>query len=262
MSARVRTGLLLFALFLAVLFFGGQVVFALAVAGLVAVGAREYQLIASPAAGGLEAFFIPLWAGAVSLSFLGGSGAPAAALALGALLYFAGWIFGSGPAPDTLRRWGGGLGAVVVVGYLLGHAVVVRRHGLAPVFFLGAVVWVGDIAAYYVGSAFGERRLAALVSPKKSVEGAVASLAAAAATALVFGLLLPVPHGPLASALLGVALNVAAQLGDLAESLLKRCAGVKDSGTLFPGHGGVLDRLDGFLFALPLYASFLQLGAG
>lgn len=262
MSARVRTGLVLFGVFLAVLFFGGQVLFALGVALLVAVGAREYQQMAAPASGPLEGLFVPLWAAAVTLGFLGGATTATVLLALGALLYASAWIFGPGPAPDTLSRWGGALGAVVAVGYFLGHAVTVRQHGLAPVFFVGAVVWAGDIAAYYVGSAFGERRLAPAVSPKKSVEGALASIAAAAGVALLFGLLLPVPHGPWASVALGVGLNVAAQLGDLAESLLKRCAGVKDSGTLFPGHGGVLDRLDGFLFALPLYASYLQLTAG
>ena len=113
-------------------------------------------------------------------------------------------------------------------------------------------------AAFYGGTAFGAHRLAPAVSPKKSVEGAVAS----AATALFLGLVLPLPHSAGTSLGLGVALDVAAQTGDLAESLLKRCAGVKDSGSLFPGHGGVLDRVDSFLLALPLYASCLQLTAG
>lgn len=263
MSQRVKTGLALLFGFLAVLFFGGDVVFALAVAALAAVGAREYQTMLAPAANPVEAAFVPLWAAAVVLGFLARSGAvTSAVLGVGAIVYFAGWIAGPGPGPDTLRRWGAALGAVVFVGVFLGHAVWVRRHGFGPVLFLGCVVWAGDTAAYYAGTAFGTHPLAPAVSPKKSVEGAAASVAASAAIALVLGLLLPLPHGAAASLALGVVLNVAAQLGDLAESLLKRCAGVKDSGSLFPGHGGVLDRVDGFLLALPLYASYLQLTAG
>jgi phosphatidate cytidylyltransferase len=129
------------------------------------------------------------------------------------------------------------------------------------VVYVLAVVWAGDTAAYYVGTAFGAHALAPSVSPKKSVEGAVASLVAGALAAGVVGLLLPLPHSVGASVALGLVLNAAAQLGDLAESLFKRCAGIKDSGDVFPGHGGVLDRIDGFLFVLPLYAAFL-IGSG
>jgi phosphatidate cytidylyltransferase len=118
---------------------------------------------------------------------------------------------------------------------------------------------LGDTAAYYVGTAFGTHSLAPSVSPKKSVEGALASLAAGTIGAAFIALILPLPHSFWTSLVVGVGLNAAAQVGDLAESLIKRCAGVKDSGTLFPGHGGVLDRVDGFLFSLPLYATFLTM---
>lgn len=112
-----------------------------------------------------------------------------------------------------------------------------------------AVTWLTDTAAYFAGLRWGRRRLAPVLSPNKSVEGAVAGLAAGAlagaATAPWLGW----------SAVLGVAVgglvSAAAQLGDLWESAIKRAAGVKDSGRLLPGHGGVLDRFDALLFALP-----------
>jgi phosphatidate cytidylyltransferase len=112
--------------------------------------------------------------------------------------------------------------------------------------------WIGDIGAYYVGRAVGRHKLAPIVSPGKSWEGAAASLAAS----LIFGFFFlhwAIPAVPPAVALaLTAGANVAGQFGDLCESALKRGAGVKDSGTLLPGHGGWLDRVDSTLFTLPV----------
>jgi len=113
-----------------------------------------------------------------------------------------------------------------------------------------AVVWVGDGAAFYVGRSLGRHRLAPVVSPKKTWEGAVANLVGGLLAALVWSLIqLGEPHwGVIAVA--GAA-SVAGQFGDLAESMIKRGAGIKDSGTILPGHGGMWDRLDALLFAAP-----------
>lgn len=136
-------------------------------------------------------------------------------------------------------------------------------HGLNPHWLMfGLVVnWFGDTGAYYIGKNFGKRKLAPSVSPGKTWEGAIASLV----TAMIFGLIyLPLTIKTVSLPIAGgIALisNVAGQVGDLAESALKRGAGVKDSGTLLPGHGGMLDRVDSSLFTLPvLYtlASFLH----
>jgi phosphatidate cytidylyltransferase len=157
-----------------------------------------------------------------------------------------------------------------------------RPFGSLAILYLFVVVWVGDIFAYYVGSTLGAHKLAPRISPGKSWEGAAAS---AVSAALLGGLMLS--HlGPtkefletihLAASspgqsvfaldfipwwqglLVSLGINVAAQLGDLVESMLKRGAGMKDSGTLVPGHGGVLDRIDALLFAAPVlwyYANF------
>ena len=258
MSARVKTALVAGPICLALLFFGGPTLFGLFVAAVAVVGVSEYDKMACPTVNPLEGAFLAGWAGVVVLGFLSASYAlPNALLVLGAVVYLAGWIFGSGPEEDTLPRWGVAIGGWILVAYFLGHALWIRRYGVCPVVYALAVVWAGDTAAYYVGTAFGSRALVPSVSPKKSVEGAVASLIAGALAAAVVGLLLPLPHSVGGSVALGLVLNAAAQLGDLAESLFKRCAGIKDSGDVFPGHGGVLDRIDGFLFVLPIYAAFL-----
>lgn len=123
--------------------------------------------------------------------------------------------------------------------------------------FALALIWVGDSTAYYVGKGLGRHRMAPRLSPAKTWEGAVASLAAS----LVFGVFYLrrfVPDVAPAEAVgVGLLAAVAGQLGDLVESALKRGAGVKDSGTLLPGHGGFLDRLDSSLFAMPVVYCWL-----
>lgn len=136
-------------------------------------------------------------------------------------------------------------------------------NGPSVLTFLFCVVWAGDIAALYVGRAWGTRKLAPTISPNKTWLGAIASVAGSVAVA---GGLLALAswlaewnfvklsyHGEIWYWLvLAVIVNVAAQVGDLAESALKRSAGVKDSGSLLPGHGGVLDRIDALLLAAPV----------
>jgi phosphatidate cytidylyltransferase len=165
----------------------------------------------------------------------------------------------------------------------LGIVVVLRSltTGWYYLILLFTIVWSGDIFAYYIGRAIGRHKLAARVSPKKSWEGAIASLVGSALLAVVitqFGPSLqerlvgvglvdapqsgdyggPILRPPVWVALLfAVVVNASAQVGDLVESMIKRGAGVKDSGTLMPGHGGILDRIDALLFAAPAAAVYL-----
>jgi phosphatidate cytidylyltransferase len=141
------------------------------------------------------------------------------------------------------------------VAYVFGSlrcAVQLRDVSAYWLFFALSLNWVGDIAALYVGRAMGRHKLAPEVSPAKSWEGSVASTLASVLYGVIYFRWL-LPAVPLAAALgLTVVANVAGQFGDLCESALKRGAGVKDSGTLLPGHGGWLDRVDSSLFALPV----------
>jgi phosphatidate cytidylyltransferase len=142
-------------------------------------------------------------------------------------------------------------------------ALRVQNNGPSLVVFLLCVVWAGDTAALYIGRPFGRRKLAPTLSPNKTWEGTIASVAGSMVAA---GVLLGISEylaGWNSVALsysddpwwywliLAVIVNIAAQVGDLAESALKRSAGVKDSGTLLPGHGGILDRIDALLLAAP-----------
>ena len=126
---------------------------------------------------------------------------------------------------------------------------------LSPALMALVPVWAGDIAAIFAGRAFGKHPLAPKISPKKTVEGGLANLVAAVFTAWLLGRLLGLPDVRSLGA--GLAVGVLGQAGDLFESWLKRRAGVKDSGTLLPGHGGVLDRIDSVLFAAPAVALIL-----
>lgn len=125
--------------------------------------------------------------------------------------------------------------------------------------FALTINWVGDTAAFYVGRSIGKHKLAPAISPGKSWEGAIASAIGAGAFG-VFFLRWLLPDVPLPVALLlAIAGNAAGQVGDLAESALKRGAGVKDSGTTLPGHGGWLDRLDSSLFSMPVVHILIRL---
>jgi phosphatidate cytidylyltransferase len=128
---------------------------------------------------------------------------------------------------------------------------------LAPNLLLLALVplWVGDSLAYFVGRAFGKRPLAPKISPKKTWEGAIAHLAGCMGAAIAIGSWLDVGLG--ASVAVGLSTGVLGQIGDLLQSRIKRLAKIKDSGSILPGHGGVLDRLDSFLFSS--YPSLLAL---
>jgi phosphatidate cytidylyltransferase len=137
--------------------------------------------------------------------------------------------------------------------------------------FLLCVVWAGDIAALYVGRAWGRHKLAPSLSPNKTWEGTLGSVAGSLlVTGGLLGLAawlaqwdsakLSYPEDVWYWLVLAVVVNVVAQVGDLAESALKRSAGVKDSGSLLPGHGGVLDRIDALLLAAPVlwYAQLIH----
>ena len=139
------------------------------------------------------------------------------------------------------------------VPFLLGHFILLRQspHGISWIFFLLIIVMCGDTFAFYVGTSFGKRRLYPVVSPKKSIEGSLGGLVGSVVGALVVKATF-FPELPLGACLsAAVLLGVLGQLGDLFESLLKRSFGVKDSGVIIPGHGGILDRLDSLLFAAP-----------
>jgi phosphatidate cytidylyltransferase len=176
--------------------------------------------------------------------------------------------------------------AVPYIGITTGFLLFTRGlipNGSFAIFYLLLVVWSGDIFAYYVGRVIGRHKLAPRISPGKSWEGTTASLIGSmiigtlilvynrpiadklfhwkllSAQSILGGQEIPAANGIWAAIVVSVSINIAAQLGDLVESMMKRGAEIKDSGTLLPGHGGVLDRVDALLLASPVlwyYCSF------
>ncbi len=154
------------------------------------------------------------------------------------------------------------LGAVTVGGLLSTYPRTLLLPGGEHWVFLGVLaVSAGDTMAYFTGRAIGRRKLAPAVSPNKTVEGAVGGLLGSVGCSVLYahGFLPGVPAGYAAAA--GAAVGIFGQAGDLFESLIKRAAGVKDSGTILPGHGGILDRADGILAAGPILYLFAALSS-
>ncbi len=147
---------------------------------------------------------------------------------------------------------------MLLIGWGLSHLVLLRslEHGPMSALLFCAVVWSGDTTAMYAGRYLGRHAMVPRISPGKTWEGAICGLTSCLVAAMLGAWLLAVPMTVLQSLLLGLVVSCGAQLGDLAESILKRYLGVKDSGNLIPGHGGLLDRLDSFFVATPLATYF------
>jgi phosphatidate cytidylyltransferase len=262
---RVLTALVLIPLVLFLVFLGPrwQWLFTAAVAGVAALAGWEF----------------------LGLAQRGGANPPRIAVVVALLALFAGnfeWpdrtapIFGLlslglvvycvflRPVKQVMAAASVSVLCLLYVGFTLLALPTMREESNGPslLAFLLCVVWAGDVAALYVGHAFGRRKLAPTLSPNKTWEGALGSIAGsllAAGCLLALAAQLEVWNSAALSypedywywLILAVVVNVAAQVGDLAESAFKRAANVKDSGDLLPGHGGILDRIDALLLAAP-----------
>jgi phosphatidate cytidylyltransferase len=273
---RVITALILIPVVLFFVFLGPrwQWLFLLAVAAVAELAAWEFLALAE--AGGAKPPRIAVLVAILAL-FIGNFQWPdqtAATLGLLSLVLLVYCTFAS-PVDRMMADASTAIFCLLYVGFTLLALPVLREESNGPslVVFLLFVVWAGDIAALYVGKAFGRHKLAPTLSPNKTWEGAIGSVAG---SLLVTGGLLGLAHLFVTQwdrvwlsypedifywLTLAVVVNVAAQVGDLAESALKRSAGVKDSGSLLPGHGGVLDRIDALLVAAPVlwYAQVIHL---
>lgn len=273
---RVLTALVLIPLVLLLVFLGPKWLVTLAVAGVALLAAWEYLGLAeasgaNPPRMAVLASILLLFLG--TLQWPDQTAAVLGILSLCLIVYVAFFKPVEEMLPDAAT-------AVFCLFYIGGTLLALpalrdetNGNGASLVTFLLCVVWAGDITALYVGKSLGKHKLSPKLSPNKTWEGAVGSVAG---SMLVAGILVALAHllqtrwdsfvlsypedtwywmG------LAVLVNVAAQVGDLAESALKRSAGVKDSGSLLPGHGGVLDRIDALLLAAPVlwYAQLIHL---
>ncbi len=170
-------------------------------------------------------------------------------------------LFSSRPVEGALDDIAVTLFGVCYVALLLGYQVAILAGipGKRWLLFLYLAIWASDIGAYYVGTAYGRHRLYEKISPKKSIEGLLGGTVASMVVALPCKFWLVPSLGWFEALLVGLGLALVGTVGDLAESLIKRSFGVKDSGTVIPGHGGILDRLDSLMFAAPVLYYYLRL---
>lgn len=175
-----------------------------------------------------------------------------------AVFFFAMTVLGiekTNELPTALQVAGGAATGFIYVGVFGGLVVRVLQLPDGIVWFFGllAIVFAGDTLAYLTGRLFGRRKLLEAVSPKKTIEGSMGGLVGSALVGLLLGVCF-LQHLPIQWLVLtALATGAFAQVGDLFESLVKRVAEVKDSGSIMPGHGGLLDRVDGVLFAAPIF---------
>jgi phosphatidate cytidylyltransferase len=254
----------------ALLAWAGGLVFAALVALLAALAAWELYTMA--ARKGIVTLTVAgaVWAAAFPL-LAGLSDAPGPVFTIAVPLAFV--LFAPGalrlrPESGPLTALATSVFGAAYPGACLAFGVLLREmgrdagEGLALLFFPLVVTWIGDTAAFFVGKAVGRVPLAPRISPHKTWEGAVAGFAGCILAGVAYAPVARAAGVPLGGTLAGALaalVAVAGQVGDLMESLLKRDCGVKDSSSLLPGHGGVLDRLDSLLFALPVTYLVLRL---
>jgi phosphatidate cytidylyltransferase len=269
---RILTAAVLILAVFALIFLGKLWMITLAAALIAELAAYEYlQLAAAGAEANGTHLRIPIWwmAVATALAFVVTLPnfpveAQLPVLSGLTLLLFA-WNAFRAPLVQVLPDTAQGLFGLIWIAYPLTLVPLLwmQEDGPALVVFLMVCVWAGDIAALYIGRAFGRHKLAPRISPGKTWEGSLASiLGSIAAAGLVIwigdvltargNMVLHITEPVWQTLGLAAVLNIAAQLGDLLESAVKRGAGVKDSGTMLPGHGGILDRIDALLVAAPV----------
>jgi phosphatidate cytidylyltransferase len=255
MLTRILSGLVLLAIVVGVIVWAppwATLVFASVVAAL---AAHEFAVLAFPAGPAEGAAGPQLVLATLATSTVLALDGPLQVVLLAVVIVTGALAVGRGrPAEDVLKRVGASLGGPLYIGVPVGLMVALRvEFGALPLLAGLFAVMASDVAQYFGGRAFGRHLLAPVVSPKKTVEGAVSGVFASAVVLPAFGHWW-LPHigaGWLAG--LGVLLALLGIVGDLFESLIKRSAGVKDASGLIPGHGGMLDRIDALLFAVPVF---------
>jgi phosphatidate cytidylyltransferase len=228
-------------------------IFALVLAAAAAICMEEFMTLGAACMGSRPGRWVLAPVAVVTLSFSMGPRAGLIVLSFTMIFTLAVTAF-SESLPESLPKAALASMGIAYCGLLLGFVLLLRRD---MVLVLLGILWVGDAAALYGGRMLGKHPLAPTISPRKTVEGAFAGIIASVIAGVTLGVWLAgeSPGALVAGSIIAAG---AGQLGDLAESALKRSAGTKESSPLLPGHGGMLDRLDGLLFAAPVFYWFFM----
>lgn len=253
---RIITALIALPLLILCVFYASQGLFAGLLFVVTALALHEFYRMALPATRRLESS-LAVAAGVLccaGLAYAASASFALLSIVLPGLFLALVYLFRFQDMPAVSRDLAVSLLGLFYIPLLLSHAVLLRGlpYGRDWIFVVLFVVMASDTLAYFIGMRWGRRRLYAAVSPKKSVEGALGGLAGGVLGASLCKLWFFAELGGVDIVLIGLGVGAFSQLGDLVESLLKRSFGVKDSGALIPGHGGILDRLDSLLFAFPV----------
>jgi phosphatidate cytidylyltransferase len=268
-ETRMLTGYIIGLLVLACLYFGGFLLFLL-IAVCVYLGSKEYVAILKH-----KGFFPSLKVILVfdliiaGLFYINKTELIVPAITLATIVSFM-WVLFKGRQPYIANVATTVLG-ILYIGWLLIHLILLRGltvngltdislsndKGIGLVFFLFFTILSTDTGCYFFGTKYGKHQLAPIISPKKTIEGAIGGLISSIIVAICAGYLIDISL--VHSIILGILTSFFAQIGDLCESLIKRDAGVKDSSDIIPGHGGFLDRTDSYVFTVPIVYYYIKL---
>jgi phosphatidate cytidylyltransferase len=260
---KIWTGVIIVPPLILLIVWGPSFILPLVLLAATLLGLREFYRLALPESKGVERF-VGIGLG-MMLTVLASCGQPGtASLSVVFVLLVLSVLF-MGTSQDlalAIAHLGISLFGVLYIGFLLSHVAMIQAlpDGKQWALFLISTVWAGDTCALVSGLLFGKHKLYPKISPKKTYEGLIGGVLGSILVAFVFGSLFLPETGKPALALLAAGIGILGQFGDFSESMIKRSAQVKDSGNLIPGHGGMLDRLDSFLFSSPfLYYSLIYI---
>lgn len=250
MKQRILSALVFVPILLLFMYLGGAP-FALLIMALGTIGLHEFYTMAK---GKHKVLFVPVLLGVWAMfvcSYLHVSNwmAPGILVTFCMVFGYAVFKFPAFTVEDIAVNFLG----LIYIGWTLSHLILLggMPDGRVLVFFAFIAMWANDTGAYFVGITLGKRRPWGEISPKKSVEGAIGGIIVTCAALFLLNLYFDLMHG-VTVILIGIAVAMIGLIGDLMESLLKRYYGVKDSGKLLPGHGGILDRFDSVMLAAPM----------
>ncbi len=259
---RILTAFISIPILLVIIIYGGRFYFSLLILCFIALGLNEFFSILLPGSLGFRIPFL-LFGVLIPYSvYLRSYELTLSFLSFYLVFLFLLYLFKTKRIPEELNQMGIITLGIMYIPLLFSYLIPLRDLDYKWILFLLSIIFVCDTGALYIGMFFGKHKLYPAISPNKTAEGAIGGIFSGIGGAILARSIFLKELGIKEAIFLGFFLSILGELGDLSESMIKRGGGVKDSGNLFPGHGGVLDRIDSLLFAAPFLYYYLTLRAG